>query len=124
MSALAAASSNGSSSWVGTLIFAIPVLLLAFMFWSYYKRNRNFHKGQASLTVGEEVTTTSGLYGTLVELDDTLAVLEVADGVRLKFDRRAIVPKSTLAATRRAGADADADRPASQKSAPHNDTKA
>ncbi|TWP36671.1 preprotein translocase subunit YajC [Leekyejoonella antrihumi] len=124
MSALAAASSSGSSSWVGTLIFAIPVLLLAFMFWSYIKRQRTFQKGQSSLEVGEEVSTTSGLYGTLVSLDDNHAILEAAEGVWLKFDRRAIVPSRTIAATRPDRRGNTSGSSASKDSASHTDTKA
>ncbi len=100
MSALAAASSSGSGSTLGTLLFAIPIVLLAFMFWSYFKRQRQFQRSQATLAVGEEVGTTSGLYGTLVELDEQIAVLEVSKDVRLRFDRRAVVPKTKLEQTR------------------------
>ena len=40
--------------------------------------------------MGDDVVTTSGLYGRVAALDDTVATLEVAAGVRLRFDRRAI----------------------------------
>ena len=126
MSALAAASSNGSGSWLGTLLFAVPVVLLAFMFWSYFKRQKQFQRSQASLTVGDEVSTTSGLYGTLVSLDDELAVLEVSKGVQLRFDRRAVVPRSKVEGTRpdtTAAVDLAKDETA-QPSDSHTDTKA
>lgn len=114
MSALAAASSSDSGNWLGTLIFALPILLLGFMFWSYFKRQRQFQRSQATLAVGEEVGTTSGLHGTLTELDDEIAVLEIADGVRVRFDRRAVVPRRNLERTR-------TKRPAGDT---HTDTKA
>lgn len=101
MSALAAASGHGSGSSVGTLIFIIPILLLAFMLWSYFKRQRNYSRSQASLNVGDEVSTTSGLYGRLISLEDDIATLEVADGVRLRFDRRAVLPRAAVAQARR-----------------------
>ena len=44
----------------------------------------------ASVRVGQEVVTTSGLYGTVTALDDAVAQLQVAPGVELRFDRRAI----------------------------------
>ncbi len=127
MSALAAASSSGSGSTLGTLLFAIPIVLLAFMFWSYFKRQRQFQRSQATLAVGEEVGTTSGLYGTLVELDEQIAVLEVSKDVQLRFDRRAVVPRSKLEATRsrsRAGRPAVTDSDSSATRFNSTDTKA
>ena len=44
----------------------------------------------ASLTVGDEVMTSSGLYGRIVALDDSIATLEVAPGVNVRYDRRAV----------------------------------
>jgi preprotein translocase subunit YajC len=44
----------------------------------------------ASVTVGQHVVTTSGLFGTVTGLDDRTVRLQVAPGVELQFDRRAI----------------------------------
>jgi preprotein translocase subunit YajC len=54
---------------------------------------------QSQLAVGQEVMTTSGLFGRLVELDTDSVVLEVADGVRLKWARPAIARVVGPAAT-------------------------
>jgi preprotein translocase subunit YajC len=47
----------------------------------------------ASLAVGDEVMTGSGLYGTLVQLADDHVLLQVAPGVEMKIARRAIAAK-------------------------------
>lgn len=44
----------------------------------------------ASVQVGQEVVTTSGLFGRVTELDEGTVTLLVAPGVELRFDRRAI----------------------------------
>ena len=44
----------------------------------------------ASLQVGDEVFTTSGILGRIVELDEERVRLEVAPGTVLTLDRRAI----------------------------------
>jgi preprotein translocase subunit YajC len=44
----------------------------------------------ASLEVGDEVVTTSGIFGTITALGDDTAQLEVAPGVALKVAKRAI----------------------------------
>lgn len=44
----------------------------------------------ASLAVGDEVITTSGIYGTVRSLDADVAHLEVATGVQVRVARQAI----------------------------------
>jgi ferredoxin len=43
-----------------------------------------------SLAVGDEVVTTSGLFGTIVAIDDKVVTLDAGAGQRLRYDRRAI----------------------------------
>ena len=63
------------------LIFALPVLLIIFMFMTQRRRQREAQAVQSSLSIGDEVTTTSGLLGRIVALDDRIATLEVSPGV-------------------------------------------
>jgi preprotein translocase subunit YajC len=44
----------------------------------------------ASLEVGNDVMTTSGIFGTITELDDTMAKLEIAPDVTIRIARGAI----------------------------------
>ncbi|MEO5981467.1 MAG: preprotein translocase subunit YajC [Pedococcus sp.] len=81
---------NGSSPTTSLLIFALPVLLILFMVFSQRKRQRAVQTLQAGLAVGDQVCTTSGLFGTVQSIDDAVVTLEVAEGVVLRFDRRAI----------------------------------
>ena len=46
-----------------------------------------------SLSTGDEVMTGSGIYGTLVRIDDATVLLQVAPGVELKVARRAIASR-------------------------------
>ncbi len=54
------------------------------------KRLKAHNEVVARLSVGLAVVTTSGLCGTISSLNDEWAELEVANGVTVKFDRRAI----------------------------------
>jgi|SRR5665648_346053 len=83
----AASSSGGSGS---LLIFAPFLLLLGWMFYSQRRRTKASQALQSSLGVGDEVTTTSGLFGRITALDDKVASLEVSPGVSIRFNRRAI----------------------------------
>jgi preprotein translocase subunit YajC len=81
---------NGGSSLI---ILALPLLLLAWMFWSANRRTKRMRDFNSSLGIGDEVVTSSGIYGTIRHLDDVSAHIEVAEGMILRFDRRAVAMK-------------------------------
>jgi preprotein translocase subunit YajC len=87
-SLVAAESSSGGSS--SLLIFALPLLLIGFMFITQRRRTREILRLQSSLGVGQDVITTSGMLGRITELDDKIATLEVSPGVSIRFNRRAV----------------------------------
>jgi preprotein translocase subunit YajC len=101
------------------LIFALPLLLLGWLFWTQNKRTKQMRNFSSSLNVGDQVITSSGIFGTLKHLDDASGWLEVADGVTIRVDRRAIamkqadvLPSSTgvTGPTGNAADDVDTDR--------------
>lgn len=87
--------SNGGSPVASLLIFALPVLLIVFMVFSQRRRTRDAQALQSGLSLGDEVCTTSGLFGTVKALDDTTVTLQVSPGVDVRFDRRAIGSRIT-----------------------------
>lgn len=86
--------SSGSGSLTYLLILGLPFLLLAWMFISQRNRQKQTQALQASLEIGDEVLTTSGLYGTITAIDDKVVTLDPGDGTSLRFDRRAIGMRS------------------------------
>jgi preprotein translocase subunit YajC len=72
------------------LVLLLPFLLLIFIVFSQRRRAQQVQALQSSLAVGDEVVTTSGLYGTIVALDETVATLDTGSGSTLRYDRRAI----------------------------------
>ena len=72
------------------LVLALPLALLAFLMLTQRKRGREVQAFQAALSVGDAVVMTSCLYGTIVTLDDATALLEIAPGVQVRVDRRAV----------------------------------
>ena len=82
---------SGSGSGLGyLLVLLLPFVLLLFIMFTQRRRSQQIQAMQASLAVGEEVVTTSGLYGTIVALDDTVVTLDVGNGQTLRYDRRAV----------------------------------
>lgn len=76
------------------LILVLPFLLLAWLFLSQRKRQQQVVALQASIAVGDRVVTTSGLFATVRALTDDSAELEIAPGVVVRWDRRAIGSKA------------------------------
>jgi preprotein translocase subunit YajC len=77
----------------------LPVMILALialMFFQSSKQRRamkELQEMQASLSVGDQVLTTSGLHATVVSVAEESLVLEIAPGVRTQWDRRVIREK-------------------------------
>lgn len=85
-------SSSGSyASLIFLVVVSVPLLLMMF---GQRRRAKAAQAMNRALVVGDDVMTTSGLYGRIVVLDDVTAVIEVSPGVRLKFARGAIAGKA------------------------------
>ena len=83
------------------IILVIGGLLSAMLIVPRQREMRRHTALVASLAVGDEVMTGSGIYGTITALEDDLAWLEVAPGVVIKVARRAIAAKVDASRPRR-----------------------
>ncbi len=99
--AQAAAPAAGGAGIMSTLLF--PIILIAVMYFlmirPQMKRQKELRAMLEKLAVGDEVITNGGLAGVLRELGESFVTVEVADGVRVKVQRSAIVnvlPKGSL----------------------------
>lgn len=79
---------------MGGLEYLLLPLLLLGLLWVMGAPQRRMRKEQAAmmatLAPGAEVMTHGGLYGTVVEIDDDVVVLETAPGVTMRWAKRAI----------------------------------
>jgi preprotein translocase subunit YajC len=90
---------SGSGSGLGyLLVLLLPFVLLLFIVFTQRRRTQQVQAMQASLAVGEDVVMTSGLFGTIVALDDTVVTLDVGNGQTLRYDRRAVGMRAPEAA--------------------------
>jgi preprotein translocase subunit YajC len=74
------------------VIFLLPLALLFFLMRSQKKKMQAQQSLQQQAEIGDEVITTSGIYGTIVDSDDEegTIVLEIAPATRIKMLRAGI----------------------------------
>ena len=74
------------------LIFALPLLMFFFLQRSNRRRVQQQRMMQQAVEEGEEILTTGGIFGTVVEVDedeDTMLV-EIAPGTRIRMLRQSV----------------------------------
>ncbi len=94
-SILAAGSTSSSSSGLISILFLVVMvgLLYMVMIRPQQRRARQQKQLQSEVGVGDEVVTIGGIYGEVTEVDDETVVVEIADGVEVRFIRNAIARK-------------------------------
>lgn len=91
--ATAGQSSTGSSLASLVIFLLIPVGMYFLLIRPQRKRQREQVSMQRSIEVGDEIMTTSGLYGFVTELDGDIVWLEVDDDVQIRIARAAVQRK-------------------------------
>ncbi len=107
------ATADEETSGAGSLLGMLPLLLLPLV--AYFllirpnrKRMREQQSMQSTLEIGDEIVTTSGIYGFITGFDGDRVWVEVDDDVQLRVARVAVQAKVDLAS----GSDAPGAAPA------------
>jgi preprotein translocase subunit YajC len=96
---------------MGIIILLLPLILIFFMMQNQRKKAQAQQQLIASLSEGDDVMTTAGMYGTLTWVGKDEAFVEIADGVEIHIAKAAIARKVDMADTEAAkasGADSTA----------------
>src|ERR1700742_3015474 len=82
------------------LMMVVFIVIFYFLLIRPQQKKQKEHQSLITkLSNGDEVVTTGGLLGKVVEVGDTFLTLEVADGVKVKvqkFQIASLMPKGTL----------------------------
>ena len=83
------------SGWKELLPLLVFMAIMLLMFWYIVvvptkKRQKSHQDLLAALSEGDQIVTVGGIYGKIVKLREDTMDLEVASGVRIKLDRRAV----------------------------------
>ena len=83
---------DAQSSLISTLVmFALIIGIFYFLILRpQQKRQKERQKLLEAVKKGDKVVTAGGLHGTVAGLDDKTVLLQVADNVKMKYERSAI----------------------------------
>lgn len=81
----------------GSIIMSfLPFVLIIAVFYFFMirpqqNRQKELNKFRDALKKGDQVVTTGGIYGKVSEVKEDVIVVEVAEGVKMRFDKSAIL---------------------------------
>jgi preprotein translocase subunit YajC len=80
------------------IVSLLPLILIFGLFYMFMIRPQRQRQRRQSallqeLEVGDEVQTTAGMFGNIVQLSDEFAWVELAPGTTIKMLRRAVIGK-------------------------------
>lgn len=84
----------GGSMLVTLIMFASIFLIMYFlMIRPAQKRQKEHQKMLETLKKGDRVITSSGIHGTIVDMDGSTITLQVSDNCKIQFEKTAIAGK-------------------------------
>jgi preprotein translocase subunit YajC len=88
----AATPGGGSGSGYTGLIMIVLlfVIMYFFMIRPQQKQKKEIEKQRANLKTGDKVVTSGGIYGRLKEINDSIYVVEIAEGIKIKIDKASV----------------------------------
>ncbi len=86
---------GGNSGMIMNLVFigGLIAVFYFFMIRPQQKRAKEHQTLLGSLSKGDKVITSSGIHGSVVEVDDKTIVLQIADNTKVKFDKSVVQAK-------------------------------
>jgi preprotein translocase subunit YajC len=78
------------------LMSLLPLLLIIVVFYFFMirpqvKRQKELKNYRNSLQKNDRIITTGGIYGKITDVKDTTVTIEIADNVRIKVDKSAVL---------------------------------
>lgn len=91
---------TGSTGGSNPLISFLPLILVFVVFYFFMirpqmKKQKELNNYRNSLSKGDKVFTTGGIYGRVVEVKDNFVMIDVGGDVKLKVDKSAVLKDPT-----------------------------
>ena len=91
---LQAAAPSGGMGGTLLMMVAIFAVFYFFMIRPQQKKQKELQKSREAMKNGDKVVTSGGIHGRIREIGDTWFLVEVADGVKLKFEKGSVYASS------------------------------
>lgn len=90
---LQAPAGGGSPSALTSLL---PLLLIIVVFYFFMirpqvKKQKELKNYRSAIQKGEKIVTTGGMYGKVTDIKDQTVTVEIAENVRIKIDKNAVL---------------------------------
>ena len=89
---------SGASGGMGTSLLMMVAIIAVFYFFMIrpqQKKHTDVQKAREAMKVGDKVVTAGGIHGRIKEIGETWFLVEVADGVKLKFEKTSVFASSS-----------------------------
>ncbi|MDR2385245.1 MAG: preprotein translocase subunit YajC [Tannerella sp.] len=91
---------GGGLSFI-VMMVALAIIFYFFMIRPQQKRQKDLQKAREAMKAGDKVVIAGGIHGRIKEIDGTTALVEIADGVRVRVDKASIFALSSDANTQK-----------------------
>lgn len=88
----AAEGQGGAANGSFTLIFILLIILIFYFFMirPQQKKQKQIEEYRSKLSKGDKIITIGGLHGKIVDVQEKVFVIEIADGVRISIEKAAV----------------------------------
>ena len=89
---------TGAGGGMGTSLLMMVAIIAVFYFFMIrpqQKKQKDVQKAREAMKVGDKVVTAGGIHGRIKEIGETWILVEVADGVKLKFEKTSVFASSS-----------------------------
>ena len=91
LQAQGAGQAGGSGLTMLLMLALIFVVMWLFMIRPQQKRQKELNNFRDNLKKGDKVVTVGGIYGTILEVNDSKVMLEIDKDVKIKVDKASLV---------------------------------
>ena len=91
---------TGGAGTSNPLTSLLPLILIIVVFYFFMirpqvKRQKELKNYRSALQKGDKVITTGGIYGKITDIKEQAVTVEIADNVRVRIDKNAILKDTT-----------------------------
>ena len=87
----------GGAGGMGSTLFMLIAIIAVFYFFMIrpqQKKQKELQKSREAMSTGDRVVTAGGIHGRIKEVGDTWFLVEVADDVKIKFEKTSVYASS------------------------------